>query len=251
LTYLETGGAGSTPIDADIAGNNGRWGAGNTLQTYNLTASIANAADPAETVNGVEVQAGDLYFVGTVVDETGSHELKILIQAGQLTTYSIYGANITPAEVEGPDDHNVVEHAVADYIAGLLLGFIGSPELYPGSTNTIGESPSWMWYGNGLDGDDTAALLTKYAYGSAQPGTCGADSTGATSCYYDVYADALNGDSSGTTVTDSYGFPYTDRVTQPLANLYSDTTLTVTLLADDESGDLARLLQFPSPRPGS
>jgi PEP-CTERM motif len=47
-----------------------------------------------------------------------------------------------------------------------------------------------------------------------------------------MYADALNGDSSGTTVTDSYGFPYTDRVTQPLANLYSDTTLTLTILAD-------------------
>jgi hypothetical protein len=246
LTHLETGGAGSTPIDADIAGNNGRWGAGNTLQTYDLTASIANVADPAETVNGVEVQAGDLYFVGTVVDETGSHELKILIQASQLTTYAIYGANITPAEVEGPDGHNVVQHAVADYIAGLLLGFIGSPELYPGSTDTIGESPSWMWYGNGIDGEDTAALLTKYAYGSAQPGTCAADSTGVTSCYYDMYADALNGDSSGTTVTDSYGFPYIDRVKQPLANLYSDTTLTLTILPDEQGLGVSAPIPEPS-----
>jgi hypothetical protein len=229
LHHLQTGGAGSKPIVTEIAGNNGRWGSGNppALQTYDLTSYISNDPASTETVNGVKVAPGDLLLKGTVSSGGVSQDLKILITAAQLTTFAIYGAAITPAQVEGPDDHRVVDHAVADYLAGLSLGFIGSAEANPNLPGkTIGESPSWTWYGTAMDGNNFAPLETKYAYAAAQP----------SDPYYNPYAAYLNNDSGGLPVTDSYGFPYTDRLTQPLANLYPDTTLTMEILKDSFTG---------------
>ena len=122
-----------------------------------------------------------------------------------------------------------MEKALADYLAGLNFGFIGSLELNPNCQSsgsecfgdTIGNSPSWTWYGNIPGGGYFAPLPLSDAYAEAQP----------SNFYYNQYAAELN--NSDTPLTDSYGFPFTDRLAHPLANLYSDTTLTLTILPDE------------------
>ena len=69
---------------------------------------------------------------------------------------------------------------------------------------TIGDSPSWTWFGNQPDGGGPKPLPLSDAYAAAQ----------ADEPYYNQYAAVLN--NSATPLTDSYGFPFTDRLTAPL-----------------------------------
>ena len=219
LTYLQTGGPGSTPIHADIAGQNGQYPKSGPFQNYNLDAYISNVA---QTINGLSIHPGDLVLNGQVKLGSTSSNLTILVTKANLTTYAIYGAN--PAYTVCPscsNSYNVVQKAVADYFSGLNFGFIGSPSANPNAPGkTIGASPSWTWYGNRPDGGGPKPLPLSDAYAAAQPDDP----------YYNAYAGYLN--NSSAPVTDSYGFPYTDRLTSPLAPLDPNTILTMTILPD-------------------
>jgi len=116
----------------------------------------------------------------------------------------------------------VVEKVVADYFSGLNFGLIGSHAPNPNAPGqTIGNSPSWTWYGNQPNGGGPTPLPLSDAYAAAQPGNPD---------YYNSYAAYLN--NSSAPVTDAYGFPYTDRLASPLAALDDNTILTMTILPD-------------------
>ena len=219
LTYLETGGTGSTPIHADIAGQNGQYPKGGAFQNYNLDAYISNTA---QTINGLSIHPGDLVLNGQVTLGATSSNLTILVSKANLSSYAIYGAN--PSFTICPscsDPYNVVQKAIADYFSGLNFGFVGSTAPNPNAPGkTIGASPSWTWYGNQPNGGGPKPLPLSDAYAAAQPGDP----------YYNAYAGYLN--NSSAPVTDSYGFPYTDRLTSPLAPLDPNTILTMTILPD-------------------
>jgi Beta-1,3-glucanase/PEP-CTERM motif len=230
LTYLQTGGPGSTPITANIAGANGQPTAGGAFQNYNFTAYISNMTKTFTTKDGtLTANPGDLVIDGDVDlgDDTG-HEtaITILVTKADLTDFVVYGANPTYSSIGG-DTNGIIEKVIADYFAGLNFGFIGSQELNPTTNPTwngkeIGESPSWTWYGNIPDGGPLDPLPLSDAYAAAQPNP--------DTPYYNQYAAYLN--NSSTPVTDSYGFPYTDRLASPLAALDPDTTLLLTILSD-------------------
>ena len=118
---------------------------------------------------------------------------------------------------------SVVDKATGDYFSGLNFGFIGSGEANPNDPEqTIGNSPSWTWYGNQPDGGGPKPLPL------ATP-TLRRSRT-RTSLSTMNMPSYLN--NSTDPVTNSYGFPFTDRLTSPLAALNSNTTLTLTVLAD-------------------
>jgi hypothetical protein len=228
LTYLQTGGPGSTPITANIAGANGQPVAGGAFQNYNFTATISNTV---QTVNSVAVSPGDLVIDGYVYlgdDTTDEQRITVVVQKANLTDFVVYGANPTLDTPPGQGDPNkIIEKVVADYFAGLNFGFIGSTEPNPTTNSTwngqpIGDSPSWTWYGNIPNGGPLDPIPLSDAYAAAQPDP--------DTPYYNQYAAYLN--NSSTPVTDSYGFPYTDRLASPLAALDPNTTLTLTILPD-------------------
>lgn len=224
LSEIETGGTATT-----IAGSNAT--ADDPKQTYSFTATIANTT---ETVGGASVSPGDLVLTGTVTSGSGTvTPTTAIITAANLTDSAIYGANASFSVVQGADTDGAVTHAIADYLSGLNFGLIGSPEANtndPG--HTIGDSPSWTWYGNNPDGSAGTPLPITDAFGKAQPNEPG---------FYNSYAGYL------VNVTDAYGFPYNDRLQSPLASLGSDATMTVTVLPDSVSASQGQAV----PEPGS
>jgi outer membrane autotransporter protein len=236
LNYLQTGGPGSTPIAATIAGQNGQFSKGGPYQNYNLSAAISNSA---QTINGMSIHPGDLVLNGAVTNASGpSSLLTIVVTKANLSSFAIYGANPAYTICSACSDPNgVIEKAVADYFSGLNFGFIGSPAANPNMPGkTIGASPSWTWYGNQPNGGGPAALPLSDAYAAAQPNNP----------YYNEYANYLN--NSNALVTDSYGFPYTDRLTRPLAPLDDNTILTMTILPDTAaSSPSVWVITVPSP----
>ena len=71
-----------------------------------------------------------------------------------MTSYAIYGANPAVHDLLPPFRRLQAwsQKAVADYFSGLNFGFIGSNETNPNTPGkTIGNSPSWTWYGNPPD----------------------------------------------------------------------------------------------------
>jgi outer membrane autotransporter protein len=236
LNYLQTGGPASTPISATIAGQNGQFSKGGPFQNYNLSAVISNST---QTINGMTIHPGDLVLNGTVTNASGPNSnLTIVVAKANLSSFAIYGANPTYNICSACSDPNgVVEKAVADYFSGLNFGFVGSPAPNPNMPGkTIGASPSWTWYGNQPGGGGPAPLPLSDAYAAAQP----------SNTYYNQYANYLN--NSNALVTDSYGFPYTDRLTRPLAPLDDNTILTMTILPDTAgSPPSAWVITVPSP----
>ena len=112
----------------------------------------------------------------------------------------------------------MVTRAMADYLAGLNFGLIGSPEIIQGhSAQTLGGMATWHWYGNNPDGLDQAKLPVGDAFAAAQP-------TQPTS--YNGYASYLS------TVSDAYGFPYNDRLQSPLISITAGQTVTIEVLPD-------------------
>ena len=206
-------------------------------QNYNLTGVISNST---QTINGMTVTPGDLVLNGTVTNASGpSSPLTIVVTKANLASFAIYGAN--PAYTicgTCSDTNKVVEKAVADYFSGLNFGFIGSPAPNPNNPgHTIGDSPSWTWYGNQPNGGGPTPLPLSDAYAAAQPDNPG---------FYNAYAAYLN--NSSAPVTDAYGFPYTDRLASPLAPLDDNTILTMTILPDTAASSApAWVITVPSP----
>lgn len=205
------------PVRTIIAGNNGQIGTGGPLQTYNLTATIANQAG---TVGGAKVKAGDLVLTGNVDNGAGNVQTTILVAAVNLSDHAIYGANPTYTIVKGADTNGIVEKVLADFFAALNFGFVGSPVDNPGDHGTtIGASPSWAWYGNRPSGVNRPPLPIDDAFAFAQPGK---------KTNYNQYAAYLTG------ASDAYGFAYNDRLQSPLAPLSDGSVLTLSILPDKQ-----------------
>jgi hypothetical protein len=112
LTHLQTGGPGSTPITANIAGANGQPTAGGAFQNYNFTATISNTTKTFTTKDGtLTANPGDLVIDGDVYlgDDTG-HEtaITILVTKADLTDFVVYGANPTYSSIGG-DTNGITE----------------------------------------------------------------------------------------------------------------------------------------------
>ena len=231
----------SANIQTTIAGQNGQITKGGPFQNYSFNASI-----PSTGAN-----AGGLVMTGTVQFGSGpTTTITITVSPTVMTSYAIYGAN--PAYTctgctAAITASGVATKAVADYFAGLNFGFIGSTEKNPNMPgNTIGNSPSYTWYGNppvpNLQSPPPPIkpLPQSDAYAAAQPQFF----TGEPG--YNMYAAYLNGGS--TPVTDAYGFPYTDRISSPLAPLDDNTVLTMTILPDDgETPPSGWVITVPAP----
>ena len=235
----------SANIQTTIAGQNGQITKGGPFQNYSFNASI-----PSTGAN-----AGGVVMTGTVQFGSGpATAITITVSPTVMTSYAIYGANpaYTCTTSAGAcsaviNASGVAAKAVADYFAGLNFGFIGSTEKNPNMPGTtIGKSPSYTWYGNppvpNLQNPPPPIkpLPQSDAYAVAQPQFF----TGEPG--YNTYAAYLNGGS--TPVTDAYGFPYTDRISSPLAPLDDNTVLTMTILPDDgETPPSGWVITVPAP----
>ena len=220
IDYLRNDGG--SPKITKIWGNAAAWPPDAPNLTYKLSAYIANKD---ETVGGAAVSKGDLVLTGVLNSgKAGDADVPTtaIVSSADLTDFLIYGANITIQNgriklVQGENPHDAIVRAVADFLAGMQLGFVGSTEANPNlAGTTIGESPSYTWFGNNLDGVDTPPLAKAYAFENAQK----------TAPWYNQYAAILadNGD--------SYGFPYTDRTVKPLADLTDGSNFVITILPD-------------------
>ncbi|MDI9847261.1 autotransporter domain-containing protein [Rhodoblastus sp. 17X3] len=216
LTYIQT-----NAIHTDIEGYNlsqyhtGSW-------AYKMESYIATAAASS---NGQTISAGDLVMTGTV----NGLNTTIVVKKADLTSYKVYGAN-SNWETNIPVDRDptkkdpyldILNEVVADYLSGLNFGFIGSKVANRNNSgSTIGDSPSYTWYGNTQTGQG-AKLTVADAFAAAAPGLG----------FYNQYAAYLNG-GNGTVVTDAYGFAYTDRISNTLVGLDANTTVTLTIMDD-------------------
>jgi Beta-1,3-glucanase len=156
----------------------------NTVTTYKFTAMIDSA--------------GALVMTGTITTNSVPQSHVIVIRSSELER-GIYTADPL-CNVDGVDKHvgnDAFGATVRDVLAGFSLGFIGSKEQNPNAPGqTFGNSPSYQWY-------TPNKLPTKYAFQGAQP----------EHTFYNQYAAYL------ATVTDAYGFPFTDLTQSPFASL--------------------------------
>ena len=217
VTYLRTGNNGG-PVQTTIQGNNGQFG-NNDIQAYDLTATIYNSNT---TIGGQAIKPGDLVLNGTVDNGSlGTESFAIYVAADNLTDTVLYGANPAFKIIVGEDIKGVANKVIADYFAAINFGFAGSHTDNPARPGTsIGNSPSWTWYGNNPNGINQPALLITQAFAFAQP----------TQTFYNRYAAYLTG------VSDTYGFPYNDRVQSPLAPLAGGSTMVINILPDQLLG---------------
>jgi len=206
-----------------------------TNETYDLTGTIANST---HTSNGVTVNAGDLELTGTI----DGNNTTLVVRASELTSFDIYGVNPEWEDSRNPGtpgtiaDNNAAAGAVADMISGLNFGLVGSSEDNPNMTGTtIGDSPSYTWYGNNINGLLDPKLDISAAFAAAQPGN--ADDP----YFFNSYAGYLQ------TVTDSYGFPFTDRLEAPLASLDGTTQLDIAVLSDIQGSNGGGSPVIPEP----
>ncbi|HVZ51686.1 MAG TPA: beta-1,3-glucanase family protein [Pseudolabrys sp.] len=216
IKFLRTGKAGN-PVPTAIVGNNGKIGTGGPLQTYNLTATIA---DKSGTAGGTQVKAGDLTLIGSVNNGSGNVATTILVTSANLSDHAIYGANPSYTIPKGNNTNQIAQKVLADYFAALNFGFVGSTVKNPGDPGkTIGASPSWTWYGNRPNGVNRKPLPITDAFAFAQPKQ---------KTYYNQYAGYLVG------VTDAYGFAYNDRLQSPLAPFGNGSVMTLSILPDTQ-----------------
>lgn len=210
-------------ISASISGQNGQFAVNmGPFQNYSMTGTISNGTTK---INGALYPSGELVLFGNVTNPTGvgTVPLTVTVSSANLQSFVIYGSNPAYNVTVGANVNKVVQKIVADYFSGLNFGLIGSTAPNPNNPGqTIGNSPSWTWYGNKPNGGGPKPLPLSDAYEAAQsPG----------SGFYNAYASYLN--NSSAPVTDAYGFPYTDRLASPLASLDDNTVLTLTILSDD------------------
>ncbi len=216
LTYLRTRHrlTPGLPVDTLIAGNNGLLPDGK-LQTYSVKATFA--ATPYQLL-GTAINAGDLVLNGTVNNGAGPLPLTILMRVANLTDSAISRHNVEYSLLAGSNVNSVVARINTDFLTGLNLGLVGStvdnPSL-PGST--IGESPSWTWFGNRPDGIKVPALTVTSCFAAAEPNNDGR---------YDRYASLL------ANAAETYSLPFLDRLQAPSARLVAGSTLTLSVLSD-------------------
>ena len=204
-----------------ISGNNGQEITGGPLTSYSFTAALASQQS---TIGSVTVNPGDLVMSGTMNIGAGDVATALVFPAGNLTDHAIYGADpaksgTDPGYVLAQGTANpILARAVADYFSALNFGFAGSTVDNPQMPGTpIGASPSWTWYGNKPDGNNTNPLSIQKAFGFAQP----SDPT-----RYNQYAAYLSG------VSDAYGFAYNDRLASPLASFDDGSTVAISILKE-------------------
>lgn len=221
LTYLRTRHrlTPGLPVETIVAGNNGRLPDG-TLQTYNLKATFTVAA---YALLGTTINVGDLVLTGTVSGRTGPSPLTILVRSGNLTDSGISGHNIEYSLLQGNNVNNVVARINTDFLTGLNLGLVGSTVENPAMpTTTIGESPSWTWFGNRPDGIQIPALTLMNVCENAEPNNNGR---------YNRYASVL------ASAAETYSLPFVDRIQAPKARLEAGSTLTLSVLGDEKKVD--------------
>ena len=155
----------------------------NAFTTYKFTALVDSG--------------GALVMMGTITTHSVPQSHVIVIRENELDR-GIYTADPL-CEIDGVKKHvgnDAFGTTVRDVLAGFNLGFIGSNEPNPNAPGkTFGQSASYQWY--------TPKLPDKYAFSGAQPNHP----------FYSRYAAYL------VTVTDAYGFPYTDLTQSPFADL--------------------------------
>ena len=222
ISFLRTGGANGQPIQTIIAGHNGQPTSGGPFQVYNLVATISNST---YGIAGTTINPGDLVLTGTVdnADGNGPVATTILARAANLTDTATYGANPAATQIQGkPGDYNkIIEKVTADFFSAINFGLAGSTVDNPAKPGTtIGNSPSWTWFGNNVDGIGQPALPITNAFAYAQPSHPDR---------YNRYAAYL------TSVSDAYGFAYNDRLQSPLAPLGDGSTLTLSMLPDAQA----------------
>jgi hypothetical protein len=212
-TYLETlRNDGGAPVVTTISGGNGVFNG--AVQSYSFSVYVVNAWD---RLYGTVVRVGDLVFDGRVANGSKNVPTTFVIRRENLTDSAIYGANAAFSMIRGSNLNSIVQKARADYLSALNFGFAGSTVANPmRPRDTIGDSPSWTWYGNKPNGVNQTAMPISYAFGTAQP----------SHPYFNPVAAYL------TTVTDAYGFAFNDRLQAPLAPLGPGSTVTITVLTD-------------------
>jgi len=170
--------------------------------------------DPPSTYQFTAVvdSAGALVMTGTVTTNSTPQSHVIIISSSNLDR-GIYTAD-PECNIDGVNKHplnTVFGAAVRDALSGFSYGFIGSKEQNPNAPGlTFGDSASYQWY--------TPPLPITYAFAGAQPNHP----------FYNQYAAVL------VPLTDAYGFPYSDLVQKPLADLNPKEidSIDITVLAD-------------------
>ena len=177
-------------------------GAGPTqTQTYDFQATI-----PTSGIN-----AGALVMTGSGSVVGGGKT--IIVAAADLATGIItenppYTVNGAAANI---GDNDVYAAVVRDMLAAFGFGFVGSTETNPNTGNRYIDDPTGDWY--------LPQPGQSVAYENAQPNNSG---------FYSQYAAII------AKVSDAYGFPFTDLIGAPLANINPNAVdrVDITILAD-------------------
>lgn len=204
------------PVDTIIAGNNGALPNGK-IQTYNIKGTFAVSSFQ---LSGTVINEGDLVLTGTVENGAGPVPLTILMRAGNLSDSAISRQNVEYSLLQGANVNNVAERINTDFLTGMNLGLVGSTVDNPAMPGTsIGESPSWTWFGNRPDGIKVPAFSLYNVFDAAEPNNDGR---------YDRYASILSA------AAETYSLPFLDRIQAPMARLAAGSSLTLSVLGDQK-----------------
>lgn len=205
------------PVKTILAGHNGIDPGTGKRQTYQMECVFAQTA---HTLKGAIVNAGDIVMSGFVNQGGTNQPLTLLVRSAALTDSAISRTSIEHSLLEGTNPNHVAARITTDFLTGMNLGFVGSAVDNPAMPGvTVGESPSWTWFGNKPDGSKWPALNGNNAFAAAQPND---------SDHYNRYASYL------AQAGDSYALPAVDRLQVPVAPLAQGTTLTLNILSDSK-----------------
>lgn len=196
----------STSITGQFSGPGGT--PATTTQTYSFTATI-----PSDGAN-----AGALVLTGG--GEVVGNNHTIVFPAATLNT-AFYQASPQYFTVDGVQDpdNDVYQAAAANVLGGFNMGLVGSTSTNPNTGNPYMNDASGLWYVPPVPEDKV------FAY--AQPSN---------PTFYNQFAAYVS------SVSDAYGFPYTDLLAKPQISLNSPIVkVVITILADGGS----------SPNPGN
>lgn len=218
--FLMSGNSGQ-PVVTHLIGSNGA-GPGGSLQTYDVKAYFANRAI---TVAGVQVQPADLILTGTVTSGSQATPTTLIVRASDFSRQKMFGELPNVEMPEGLDINGIAARLLIDFTAAMNFGFPGSTVDNPAMPGTtIGDSPSWTWFGNHPSGKNLSPLLISNAYGFAQPQNPDR---------YNRYAAAI------AAVSDVQSSLHDARLQAPHARLADGTTLTLSVLPDTATAQSA------------
>lgn len=188
-------------------------------QTFDFSASI-----PTVATNGA--QPGDLLMIGEG-SLVGPNQTIIIaaanLAAGIISDNPPYTVNGAAGQI---GDNDVYAAAVRDILAGFGYGLVGSNEIDPLTGVAFVNEPTSKWYAPGQS--------QSVAFAAAQPGN---------PTYYNQYAAEI------AALSDSYGFPFTDLLGAPQAQLTPATisSITITILPDTSGGDVVSCFAAGTP----